>query len=159
MYLTRSCRWPALVAAILIAGCASTPKQGGTDYTSGDDYGVSEDGNKIRHTTSNPAVLDLWNQAESARKSGDLDTAQLMLERALRIEPNDAVMWSRLAEVHLQRQDSNQAENIAAKSNAMTVDNPTLNYRNWLIISEARKQKGDDIGAQEALYQANSFKP
>lgn len=158
MRAIQSWKWLVIFTAVLFAGCVSSPDYDEDSYDPTQDY-VEDDGNKIKHTIGNPAVIDLWNQAEEARQSSDFDTAELLLERALRIEPNDAVMWSRLAEVHLNQQNANQAENLAAKSNTMSVDNPTLNYRNWLIISEARKLKGDDIGAQEALYTANSFKP
>jgi hypothetical protein len=34
-----------------------------------------------------------------------------------------------------------------------------LNYRNWLIIAQARRNVGNDVGAQEAEYTANSFRP
>ena len=158
MRVEQSWKWLAIFTVILFAGCASTPEQIDHDYQQPDNN-VQAVGNVIKHVIGNPAVIDLWNQAEAARNSNDLDTAELLLERALRIEPNDAVMWSRLAEVHLTQQNANQAENLAAKSNTMNIDNPILNYRNWVIISEARKLKGDDIGAQEALYTANSFKP
>ncbi len=149
----------------LFSGCALSPKYDDTDEFGTeefqDDYsGYDDSGSgKVKHGIGNPAVLDLWNQAESARLGGDYDSAVLHLERALRIAPNDAVMWSRLAEVRLSQGNANQAENLAAKSNAMTVDNPLLNYRNWLIIARARQSKGDEIGAQEAEYTANSFRP
>jgi predicted Zn-dependent protease len=156
----QSWKWFAVLVALLFAGCASTPD---TDYDDADSYEPYDDigsaGDKITHTIGNPAVLEIWQKAEQARKSGDLETAAMQLERALRIEPNDAYMWSRLAEVQLMQQNANQAENLAAKSNAMSLDNPLLNYRNWLIIAKARVLRGDDIGAQEAEYTANSFKP
>ena len=150
--------------ALLFTACTSLPLLD-SDYEY-DPYETTEpaqdsvqDPNRIRHVVANPAVKDLWDQAEAARAAGDYDTAALLLERALRIEPNDAVMWSRLAEIHLFQGNSQQAENMAAKSNAMTVDNATLNYRNWLIIARARSLRGDDIGAQEAEYTAGSFRP
>lgn len=153
-----SWKWVVVLVALLAAGCASSP-----DYTYDDLYKPTDEvkstSDKITQTTGNPAVIDLWNKAEDARKTGDYETAAMQLERALRIEPNDAVMWSRLAEVQLRQENANQAENLAAKSNAMSLDNPLLNYRNWLIIRDARALKGDDIGAQEAEYTANSFKP
>lgn len=155
-------------AALLFTACTSLPLLD-SDYEY-DPYertepeqapvkGSVQDPNKITHVIANPAVKDLWDQAEVARALGDHETAILKLERALRIEPNDAVMWSRLAEIHLSQGNSQQAENLAAKSNAMTVDNATLNYRNWLIIARARSMRGDDIGAQEAEYTAGSFRP
>ena len=115
--------------------------------------------NKIQHSIGNPAVIELWQQAEQARKLGDYDTAVQQLERALRLEPENPIMWSRLAEVQLTQGNANQAESLAAKSNAITFDNPLLNYRNWLIIARARALRGDELGAQEANYTAESFKP
>ncbi|MBN1378208.1 MAG: tetratricopeptide repeat protein [Gammaproteobacteria bacterium] len=151
-------KWIAILVALLFAGCASTPDYDGMEGQQ--PYGdIEATSNKISHAVNNPAVVDLWQKAEFARTSGDYETAAMQLERALRIEPNDAVMWSRLAEVQLLQENANQAENLAVKSNAMTLDNPLLNYRNWLIIARARTLKGDDIGAQEAEYTANSFKP
>lgn len=150
--------------ALLFAACSTTPVYESDEYefdpyTAEPGDGDVQESDKIRHVIANPAVKDLWDRAETARATGDYDTAALLLERALRIAPNDAVMWSRLAEVHLSQGNSQQAENLAAKSNAMTVDNATLNYRNWLIIARARSLRGDDIGAQEAEYTAGSFRP
>ena len=151
------------MVVFMFGGCVMTPEydeQSDYDFDSYSGYAEEQtaDPNKIKHRIGNKAVKDLWDSAEAARNAGDYETAILLLERALRIVPNDAVMWSRLAEIHLRQGNSNQAENLAAKSNAMTVDNPTLNYRNWLIISRARSQRGDDIGAQEAEYTAASFR-
>lgn len=150
--------------SLFSAGCVFAPKYDESeeygDDSYFDEYGEEADaGDKIKHDIGNPAVMDLWQLAEEARQTGDYETAVLQLERALRIAPTDAVMWSRLAEMQLSQGNSSQAENLAAKSNAMTVDNPLLNYRNWLIIARARQSKGDDIGAQEAEYTANSFRP
>lgn len=159
MYIHQSWKWSAILIALLFAGCVTSPgiyDDSGDYQDSGD---LDSSSTKIKHPIGNPAVMELWQQAENARGMQDYETAAMMLERALRIKPNDAVMWSRLAEIHLKQSNSNQAENLAAKSNAMSLDNPLLNYRNWLIIAKARSQKGDDIGAQEAEYTANSFKP
>jgi hypothetical protein len=149
------------VVAAVLAGCSWAPT---SDYSeedlgqdSVDSSGAGSD--KITLSTGNPAVKDLWAQAEQARMAGDYDNAALTLERILRIAPDDAVIWSRLAEIRLLQGNSGQAENLAAKSNAMSLDNPLLNYRNWLIISRARKLTGNDVGAQEAEYTAQSFKP
>jgi Flp pilus assembly protein TadD len=159
-------RWLRLVicssvVATVLAGCglAPTSDYAEDDFEQGsvDSSGAGSD--KITLTTGNPAVKDLWAQAEQARTAGDYDNAALTLERILRIAPDDAVIWSRLAEIRLLQGNSGQAENLAAKSNAMSLDNPLLNYRNWLIISRARKLTGNDVGAQEAEYTAQSFKP
>ncbi len=155
-----SWNWLAIVLVLLFAGCASTPDMAYDDidaYRPSDDTDAGFAG--ISREIGNEAVIGIWQEAESASQSGDYDTAAMLLERALRIEPNEAVLWSELAEVQLLQQNANQAENLAAKSNAMSLDDPLLNYRNWLIIARARYLKGDDIGAQEAEYTANSYKP
>ena len=149
------------VVAILLASCGLAPT---SDYAEEDFEpdtvdSSGPDSDNITLSTGNPAVKDLWAQAEQARKAGDFDNAALTLERILRIAPDDAVIWSRLAEIRLLQGNSGQAENLAAKSNAMSLDNPLLNYRNWLIIARARKLTGNDVGAQEAEYTANSFRP
>lgn len=146
------------VVATLAAGCGTAPTSD-YDEQAAEDYVETGDGNKVTLVTGNPAVRDLWAQAEQARRAGDYDNAALTLERILRIAPDDAVIWSRLAEIRLLQGNSSQAENLAAKSNAMSLDNPLLNYRNWLIIARARKLAGNDVGAQEAEYTANSFRP
>jgi predicted Zn-dependent protease len=148
------------VVATLLAGCSLFGSPTADYDEAAQDYVESGgDDNKITLTTGNPAVKDLWAQAEEARRAGDYDNAALTLERILRIVPDDAVIWSRLAEVRLLQNNSSQAENLAAKSNSMSLDNPLLNYRNWLIIARARKLAGNDVGAQEAEYTANSFRP
>lgn len=148
------------VVATVLAGCGLAPTSDYAEQAPDRDYVESGDaGNKITLATGNPAVRDLWAQAEEARQAGDYDNAALTLERILRIAPDDAVIWSRLAEIRLLQGNSSQAENLAAKSNSMSLDNPLLNYRNWLIIARARKLAGNDVGAQEAEYTANSFRP
>lgn len=146
------------VVATVLAGCGLAPTSDYAEQAPGQDY-VEAGDNKITLTTGNPAVRDLWAQAEQARKAGDYDNAALTLERILRIAPDDAVIWSRLAELRYMQGNASQAENLAAKSNSMSLDNPLLNYRNWLIIARARKLAGNDVGAQEAEYTANSFRP
>ncbi len=148
------------VVATVLAGCSLFGGSPAANYDEeAQDYVESGDNSKITLATGNPAVKDLWAQAEQARRAGDYDNAALTLERILRIVPDDAVIWSRLAEVRLLQNNSSQAENLAAKSNSMSLDNPLLNYRNWLIIARARKLAGNDVGAQEAEYTANSFRP
>ncbi|MBA3581838.1 MAG: tetratricopeptide repeat protein [Gammaproteobacteria bacterium] len=109
----------------------------------------------VKHNIGNPAVMDLWKQSETARKSGDNAAAVMYLERALRIEPTDGVLWSRLAELQLRKGDPAQAESAAMKSNDMAGSDAALTYRNWLIIGRAREQKGDMIGAEEARGKAS----
>lgn len=93
------------------------------------------------------ALLD--NAGQQAR-SGQLDASAATLERALRIEPDNAVIWNRLALVRLQQGRPDQAESLAAKSNALAGSDRELQVRNWRIIAQARRARGNNAGAQLA---------
>jgi predicted Zn-dependent protease len=83
--------------------------------------------------------------------AGRYATAAASLERALRIEPRNARLWHELARVRLQQEEFDQAENVAARSNAWAGDDSALRAENWRLISEARAARGDSKGAQSAL--------
>jgi hypothetical protein len=101
-----------------------------------------------------PAVVALLDDAGRQARSGSLDGAAAALERAVRIEPRNAAIWSRLAEVRLQQKLSPQAENLAKKSNTLAGRDNRLRARNWRIIARARQIAGDSAGAAQAEQQA-----
>lgn len=96
------------------------------------------------------AVLALLDSAHQQSKSGRLDAAAAALERALRLEPRNAEVWSRLAEIRLQQGQLDQAASLAAKSNSLAGNNVSVLTRNWKTIAQARSRKGDLKGAREA---------
>lgn len=142
-----------LCLVALLAACGAPNKPRSADAVP---QPVQED--KVQHKIANPAVKQLWDQSNVSYRSGNLDTAVTQLERALRIDPEDPAMWSRLAEFKIRQNNPGQAETLARKSNALTADNPVLTYRNWLIIEAALRQMGDTVGADEASYIAESLK-
>ncbi|MEW5972726.1 MAG: tetratricopeptide repeat protein [Pseudomonadota bacterium] len=85
-----------------------------------------------------PAVMALAKRADGEIRANDLAAAAATLERALRIEPNNAGLWSRLAEVRLRQGDNTQAEQLALKSNGLAAGNAALKARNDQIIARAR---------------------
>lgn len=153
----------ALLVALLVAGCAGTTGQraapSGAPATerAGGGAGPPERTGRVRHELDNRAVALLWAEAESARRADRLGAAVTALERALRLAPEDPVLWSRLAELRLRQRDFAVAENLAAKSNALAGEERLLRYRNWLIIAEARRRRGDTAGAGEAQRQADEL--
>ena len=90
--------------------------------------------------------MALWRDAEVARQTRDYARATVRLEQAIRMEPGNPILWSRLAELRLLQNEPAQAENLAAKSNALSSTNPSLRYRNWLIIRHAREARDDQEG-------------
>lgn len=96
------------------------------------------------------AVVALLESADRQQRSGDLTAAASTLERALRIEPRNPWLWSRLAGVRLRQGRYGMAEQLAAKSNSLAGDRRDLRRRNWELIARARSAAGDAAGAAEA---------
>lgn len=99
---------------------------------------------------TSPAVVKLLEQARSATLAGDLQRAEVILERAIRIEPKNPLLWHYLAKVRLQQGRFNEAAGLAQKSNALTKSDKPLQADNWRIIAHARNRSGDMVGAREA---------
>lgn len=104
--------------------------------------------------SDNSAVVALLRKSESQSSAGQLDAASASLERALRIEPRNPVLWQKLARVRLEQKDFPQAENLAAKSNTLAGSDRRLRAENWRIIGEARSRRGDRAGAKAAFERA-----
>ena len=122
-----------LIATVYLAGCA-TMQPAGPPEPSG-----------------NTAVLTLLNKAHDQAAAGRMDAAGADLERALRIEPRNPVLWQELARVRLDQRQYRQAENLAAKSSALSAGNRYLRAENWRIIGEARNRRGDLEGRASGL--------
>jgi hypothetical protein len=104
-----------------------------------------------------PAVVALLDHAEQQANSGDLPAAAMTLERAIRIDSRNPVLWHHLASVRLAEGDAVQAEQLAKKSNALAAGNYPLQARNWGLIAEARRNRGDASGAQSAEKQKQAL--
>lgn len=120
------------IALLVLAGCAALQP------------GVSQ----------NDAVVSLWDHAQAQSSYGKLDQAGASLERALRIEPLNPVLWQELAHVRLEQGLYRQAENLAFKSNSLAEGNRRLRKTNWTIIGVARAKRGDNQGADKAFERA-----
>lgn len=100
-------------------------------------------------STESHAVLALLQEADASSASGHLDNSAASLERALRIQPRNALLWQKLAKIRLQQHQPGLAEDLAKKSNLLAKDK-ALTGKNWSIIADARREKGDEQGASEA---------
>ncbi|MBI3775308.1 MAG: tetratricopeptide repeat protein [Gammaproteobacteria bacterium] len=89
-------------------------------------------------TTTHPAVLALLSEATRQENGGDLEVAAAKLERALRIEPRNAVLWHHLATVRLRQGQAQLAVSLAQKSNSFAAHDSELVERNQRIIEQAR---------------------
>ena len=86
------------------------------------------------------AVQVLLRRAADQRAAGQLVAAAGSLERALRIEPRNPVLWNQLAHVRLEQKQYHLASGLAAKSNALAVSEDfALRQDNKAIIAKARR--------------------
>jgi len=127
-----------LLVALLLSGCAGLLPE------------ISPE------PSQNAGVLALLEQAKTETSAGQLQAAGASLERALRIEPHNPVLWQNLAQIRLEQGEYRQAENLAAKSNAFARGNRRLRDENWRIIGQARSGLGDLQGAQTAFEKIGS---
>lgn len=108
----------------------------------------------VPEVSANPAVRELVDSAIASFASGQFAAGTAALERALRIEPKNPLLWQELAQAHLNEGNYQQAEGFAARANSWSGGNRSLLAANWRIISEARAGRGDDAGAEAALQRA-----
>jgi Tfp pilus assembly protein PilF len=104
--------------------------------------------------SDNNAIVALVQSARDDAATGHLDNARDRLERALRIEPHNPLLWHELARVTLYQGQPDQAVQLATKSNTFAGKNTTLRASNWRLIGQARTQSGDQDGAESAFDRA-----
>ncbi len=96
------------------------------------------------------AVESLLARADAAAAEGDWQRAGGSVERALRIDPRNPVLWNRLARIRLNEGVPEQAIELARRSNSYARGRPALMAENWRIIARARRALGDAAGARAA---------
>ncbi len=95
-----------------------------------------------------PVASRLLASAISSKAVGDFDSAAGNLERALRIEPENAVLWSQLADIRYSQSAYQQAVQLAAKSNTLAAGDQSLRRQNWVLMANAYAASGDEAAAQ-----------
>lgn len=72
--------------------------------------------------STNPAVVQLIDDAFWHIDHEQYELATSKLERALRVEPSSAALWFELAEVHLLQDDAISARNFAIRAKSLSRD-------------------------------------
>lgn len=98
---------------------------------------------------SSPVVKKLMSTAQQQREAGNLEGAANSLERALRIEPRNAKLWSRLANIRFSQNLFQKSIQLANKSNTLNTSSKGLRRQNWYLIANAYSAIGDDASAQK----------
>lgn len=143
-----------LCSVLLLNACASTPPASQSSISPT----VTRADSAARGDTDDEAVARLWSAAERARRTGQDAMALKLIYEALEVSPQNALLWSRAAELQLADLEAALAESYATKSNAFAgQDDTTLLYRNWLIIEQARQIRGDLLGVRSAHKKVQEY--
>jgi tetratricopeptide (TPR) repeat protein len=109
------------------------------------------------HLSAASAALVKQGRAQSLK--GEYPSAIATLERALRIEPDNPLVWLELGQVHLSAKNPPQAESMARKAIVLATGNPALQASGWRLIGDAYRARGRDLDATEAYQKANAVSP
>lgn len=103
------------------------------------------------------AISELVMNAEKHSNAGDLGSASVMLERALRISPRDGHLTFKLAQLRLKQSQPRLAEDLAKKADLLAAGDTALKKQCWLLIAQARRLQQDSSGAEQAQSKADSW--
>lgn len=90
----------------------------------------------------NAAVSDLIKEADAYASKARYDKTAEVIERALRIEPNNALLWQKLAVTRIQHGKWQEGINLAEKSNSLAGTDTGLKNKNWEIIGLGHEALG-----------------
>ena len=102
---------------------------------------------------SQPGVL--FTNANKAMQAGQLDRAEMQLERALRLAPRDPQLWHAMANLRFRQSNYAQAIQFCLKSNSLAGRNKALLRRNWLLLEKAYLKMGQKEKAADARRKAD----
>ncbi len=99
------------------------------------------------------ATSSLVTQARTLIAHGDLDGASSTLDRALRIEPNNPLLWIERGRLRLAENDSHQAEGCGRKALALASGDRGAQAQAGRLLADAlraqrRNQEASEVEAQ-----------
>jgi len=104
-----------------------------------------------------PASRSLVSQAQAQRQKGDLPGATVSLERALRIEPNNPLLWIEMGRLRMDQRNYPQAENMGRKALAMSVGDDRTQAAAWQLVGDSLKARDKNPQAQAAYEKAKAL--
>ncbi len=100
-----------------------------------------------------PATRSLVTQAQTQAAHGDLPAASSTLDRALRIEPNNPLIWIELGRLRLTESDAHQAEVCGRKALILASGDRGTQRQAGRLLADALRTQGRNQEAREVESQ------
>jgi len=167
----------AVLAAVALAACASRPVRlpggaaGGAESGSSAPDSSAPGGSSAQPPTTSPfapparqfrlgsAASALVAQAHTQAGAGEYAGAGATLERALRIEPDNPLLWVELGRVQLSQGNAGQAGGMGRKALALATGDPSAQASAWRLIADSLHAQGRTEEAVEAEQRAATLQP
>ena len=104
-----------------------------------------------------PAIVGLLDEVDRLISKKQFQKADIKLERVLRITPDYAPAWSRMAWLALQMNRPERALQMASRSNSLAGLNVPLLKLNWSFKLAASKKMHDEAGIRLATEKIHSL--
>ena len=98
-------------------------------------------------------------QAHRQAGGGDYGQAAATLERALRIEPDNPLVWIELGHVRLGENNAAQADALGRKALTLATGDPAAQASAWRLIADAARARGRTDDAYDADRRAEGLSP
>ena len=105
------------------------------------------------------AASALVTQAHVQAGAGEYAAAGATLERALRIEPDNPLLWVELGRVQLSEGNAGQASGMGRKALALATGDPSAQASSWRLIADSLHAQGRTEEALEAEQRAATLQP
>lgn len=124
-----------LLLALVISGCAGRPAYEATP-------GKDEAGTSAMEQAITPASRSLLQTSRDQSGSGNYVQAAASLERAIRIDSTQPLLWLELGRVRLLEGDYSQAEQLGRKARTLSAGNATAEAQSVQLIADALRGQG-----------------
>lgn len=105
------------------------------------------------------AATALVAQAHNQSGAGEYAAAGATLERALRIEPDNPLLWIELGRLQMGEGNAGQADSMGRKALALATGDPAAEASAWRLIADSLHARGRTADALEAEQRAASLAP
>lgn len=106
-----------------------------------------------------PATNALVQQAHTQAHAGAFVPAAATIERALRIEPENPLLWIELGQIRLSENNPSQANAMGHKALALATGDPRAQASAWRLVAESLRVLGRNEEAADADRKANTLSP